>query len=124
MACWGWSPPAWYRRMRDEVLPISGSPSRLAEAAGQAGLVDVTAEVSRVDLGLRDPAQVVAYRMTLPHTAVWVATLDEKTKREVTDQALAAVAAHVAGWRPAVILLAGRCGSIRISPPAGEWLSA
>jgi SAM-dependent methyltransferase len=116
MAYWGWSPPVWYQRMKDEVLPISGSPRRLAESAEQVGLVDVTASVRRVDLGLRDPAAVVAYRMTLPHTAAWVATLDDTTREEVTRQALTAVARHVVGWRPAVILLVGRNGLDRSGP--------
>jgi SAM-dependent methyltransferase len=124
MACWGWTSPAWYRRMKEEVLPISGSPSRLTEAAKQVGLIDVTASVCRVDLGLRDSAQVVAYRMTLPHTAAWVATLDDTTRNEVTRQAQAAVAGHVAGWRPAMIVLAGRAsGQDRsrpeLQPPSG-----
>lgn len=120
MAYWGWTPPAWYRRMKDEVLPISGSPGRLAEAAELAGLVDVTASVRRADLGLLDPTEIVAYRMTLPHTAAWVATLDDATRNQVTRQAQAAVASHVAEWRPAVIVLAGRRSGLDQSGPVPE----
>jgi SAM-dependent methyltransferase len=108
LASWGWIPPAWYKQMKERVLPISGSPTRLAEAAEEAGLVEVTASLRRVELGLRDPGAVVAYRLALPHTAPWARELDDTTSTEVTRQALAAVAGHVAEWRPAVILLAGR----------------
>jgi SAM-dependent methyltransferase len=108
MAHWGWTAPLWYRRTKEEVLPITGSPGRLTEVAEQVGLVGVRASIRRVDLALPDPAAAVAYRMALPHTAAWVATLDHATRQEVTGQAVAAVAAHVVGWRPAVIVLAGR----------------
>jgi ubiquinone/menaquinone biosynthesis C-methylase UbiE len=124
MAYWGWTAPVWYRRMKEEVLPITGSPGRLTEVAEQVGLVDVTASIRRVDLGLRDPAAAVAYRMALPHTAAWVAALDDVMKREVTRQAVAAVAAHVVGWRPAVIVMIGRRrgldGSGPVAKPAGR----
>jgi hypothetical protein len=109
--------------MKEKVLPISGSPSRLAEAAGQVGLVDVTASVRRVDLGLRDPAAVVAYRMTLPHTAGWLATLDDMSRLEIASQAKEVVARHVVGWRPTVVLLVGRKRGLGRSGPVPQPVS-
>jgi ubiquinone/menaquinone biosynthesis C-methylase UbiE len=104
----GWIPPSWYLRMKDEIEPVSGDPACLAAAARQAGLVDVHAAVHRPDLGVRDPRTLVAYRFALPHIAPWLATLDAEARRELTRQAVSAVARHVDKWRPAVVVLTGR----------------
>jgi len=108
ITAWGWVAPAWYQAMKTEVEPTSGDPARLAAAAREAGVVEVSASARGEDLGVRDPSAVVAYRLTMPHIAPWVAALDAPTRAEVTRQALAAVAGQIERWRPAVILLAGR----------------
>jgi SAM-dependent methyltransferase len=107
VARWGWEPPVWYQAIKDEVEPVSGDPSSLADAARQAGLVDVSASVRRPDLGVRGPRALVAYRLAVPHIASWLATLGAPARDEVARQALAAVR-HIGQWRPAVIILAGR----------------
>ena len=105
---WGWVRPAWYATLKREVEPISGAPEPLAVAAEQAGLVDVSVTVRFEDLGVREAGAVVAYRLSMPHIAPWVSTLDASTRARITRQALSAVAPFVDAWRPAVIILAGR----------------
>jgi ubiquinone/menaquinone biosynthesis C-methylase UbiE len=104
----GWVPPVWYEVLKQEVEPISGDPERLAAAAKRVGLVAVNARSSSEYLGLLQPDAVVAYRLAMPHIAPWVAALDESTRAEVTRRALDEVAAHLDGWRPAVITLTCR----------------
>lgn len=117
---WGWVPPAWYRTMKADVEPVSGDPSNLAEAARQAGLVEVSASVHHPDLGVRDPRTLVAYRLAVPHIAPWLATLDVPAQGELTRQALAAVARHADEWRPAVIVVTGRVAGQSSRPAAAR----
>jgi ubiquinone/menaquinone biosynthesis C-methylase UbiE len=107
---WGWVPPAWYQQMKADLEPMSSDPDRMAAAARQAGLVDVSASVHHEELGMLDPRGVVAYRLAMPHVAPWVGELDTPSRVELIRQALVRVAPLVAGWRPAVVLLAGRMG--------------
>jgi len=111
---WGWVPPDWYIALKKEVEPISGSPTRLAAAAIQAGLVAVSVSGRDEDLGVRQPGSVIAYRLGMPHIAPWVAKLDVSRRAQVTRQALAAASPHIDGWRPAVIILTSRVGAYRI----------
>jgi len=120
IAARGWSAPAWYRKMKVELEPCSGDPSALAAAARRAGLVEVRASVRRPDLGVRDPRDVVAYRLAVPHIAPWLAALDETERSGVTREALAAVRRHVAEWRPAVVVLSGRAQAQPSRPDAAR----
>jgi SAM-dependent methyltransferase len=104
----GWLPPAWYRTMKTEVEPISGYPARLASVAEGVGLVDVTATARRQDLGVLDAQTVVAYRLAMPHVAPWAETLDVAARAEITRDSMASVISYVDGWRPSMIVLAGR----------------
>jgi ubiquinone/menaquinone biosynthesis C-methylase UbiE len=108
LARWGWVPPDWYRVMKSDILPISGDPARMASAAEEAGLVNVTAKAGPEDLDVRDPRSVIAYRLAMPHVAPWAAMLDVAARAQLTRDALAAVTPHVDGWRPSMIVLAGR----------------
>lgn len=105
---WGWAPPAWFLEMKARIEPISGDPTALSEAGQEAGLVDVRATVLDADLGLRDPDVIVAYRLSLPQIAPWVASLGPATRAEVVRHAAASIADAADEWRPVVILLTAR----------------
>jgi SAM-dependent methyltransferase len=107
-ASWGWVPPAWYREMKDDVERLSGDADRLASAAEEAGLVEVSASLHHEELGVLDPRAVVAYRLALPHFAPWFGALDLPSKAELVRQSLVKVEPLLEAWRPAAVLLAGR----------------
>jgi ubiquinone/menaquinone biosynthesis C-methylase UbiE len=111
LASRGWVRPGWYETIKSEVEPVSGDPSRLAEAAEEAGLVDVVATPYGEDLPVRDPRAVVEYRLAMPHIAPWVAGLDQSEYTDLRREAVAAVVPHVSRWRPESIILTGRVGS-------------
>jgi hypothetical protein len=94
--------------MKSTLEPISGDPDRLAEAAREAGLTEVVATALQADLGIDDPAAVVAYRLALPHIAEWCTGLDDVRRKDVVDQGVRAVRPLLNDWRPAVVLLSGR----------------
>ncbi len=105
LAARGWRPPAWYAALKADVEPVSGRPRRLAAAARGAGLI-APRVVERVeDLGLRDPAAIVAYRLALPHVAPWVDRLAPPARAGLERDARDAVAPHLARWRPAMLIL-------------------
>jgi SAM-dependent methyltransferase len=103
---WGWAEPAWYRAMKDEVEPVSGNPRALAAAASAAGLTVVQAETVHIDVGVREPRDLVAYRLALPQFAPFVAGLTPADRHALVDRAAAEVAPLMPEWRPAVVLLA------------------
>ena len=105
---WGWVEPAWYRAMKDEVEPVTGNPEALEAAASAAGLTAVRAETVQVDVRVRDPRDVVAYRLALPQFAPFLAGLAPADRRALADRAAAAVAPLVPAWRPPVVLLVAR----------------
>lgn len=108
LARWGWVPPPWYRAMKAEIEPISGDPARLASAAEEAGLVDVTATARREDTSAADPDIAVVYRLALPHIAPWVSQLDAGARAGLRSAAVAALGQFPDRWCPSVIVLGGR----------------
>jgi SAM-dependent methyltransferase len=110
LASRGWVRPAWYEMLKAEVEPVSGDPQRLMEAAVEAGLNEVAAAVCCQNLPVRDPVDVVAYRLAMPHIAPWVVGLDEPEYAQLRREAIVAVTPHVNEWRPAAIIFSGRVG--------------
>jgi SAM-dependent methyltransferase len=104
----GWQPPVWYRTMKTVVLAISGDRQRLGAAAIRAGLMDVSVSRRAEDLGVRDPATIVRYRLATPHIFPWISTLEATTRRRLIDDAVLAVEPLAVGWQPAVLFLRGR----------------
>jgi hypothetical protein len=62
------------------------------------------------NLPVRDPVDVVAYRLAMPHIAPWVVGLDEPEYAQLRREAIVAVTPHVNEWRPAAIIFSGRVG--------------
>jgi SAM-dependent methyltransferase len=106
----GWRPPPWYQEMKSDV--VSGDPDRLAGLAERAGLAEVDAWVYAVDLGIRNPRDVVAYRLAVPHVAWWWAALDGDHRESLVADLTDAVAPLLAGWRPAAVFLRARVPAV------------
>jgi ubiquinone/menaquinone biosynthesis C-methylase UbiE len=107
VAAWGWTPPDWYVAVKQRTAPRLGTPEAMAAAAAMAGLAGVTAAERQVDVGLRTPEELVAYRLGQAHVASFLTALPPPERRRLHTAAVAAVAAAApAPLRPAVILLA------------------
>lgn len=103
---YGFTAPAWHRRLKDEFEPQTSTPDALAALARQAGLVDVEARVQHIEPTMTD-ADLVGWRTGMAHLAPFIATLPADTAHDLVDEARAAVA----GMSPlnlAMVTLVGR----------------
>ena len=100
----GWTPPAWYSDFKASAASRSDTPSQLAAAAATAGLREVGVAAVDVPLVL-PPEALVAWRLGLPHTAPWLATVD---RAAVEQEALASVTALEAPATRVLLLSARR----------------
>jgi SAM-dependent methyltransferase len=89
LGTFGWSPPRWYgvlRRARGAEGEL------LRSAAVVAGLVGVVRADIEVDTGVSDPAQMLAWRLAMAHTAPFVAALAPERRAALVRRAVAALA--------------------------------
>jgi len=103
---YGFTAPAWHRRMKDEFEPQTATPDALADLARQAGLFDVTARVVNIAPTMTD-TDLVGWRTGMAHLAPFIATLPAEQAQALADDACAAVA----GMPPldiAMVTLVGR----------------
>jgi SAM-dependent methyltransferase len=107
---WGWQAPAWYVETKERAVPLLASPGAMGDAARSAGLVDIDAEETSVDVGLTRADELVAYRLGQAHVTDFLAALSSTERTGLIDEARAAVdeAAGVpmAPYRPEVVFLA------------------
>lgn len=97
----GYRPPRWYRWLKDVGEPAVAEPSRFARWAHAAGLRDATVHELVVDTGVRDPADLVAWRLGMAHHAPFVASLPPDRRAAVRADAESALA----GCGPVVVPL-------------------
>jgi SAM-dependent methyltransferase len=109
VAAWGWTPPEWYLALKERSAPRLGTPAAMAAAAVAAGLRAARAVERSVDVGLRTPEELVAYRLGQAHVAGFLAGLAPAERRRLRAAAVAALAdAGLDALHPAVIFLAAR----------------
>jgi SAM-dependent methyltransferase len=107
VAAWGWTPPDWYLALKERSAPRLGTPEAMAAAAAAAGLRGGIAVERSVDVGLRTPEELAAYRLGQAHVAGFLETLAQEERRRLRAAAVAALtAAGLRSLRPAVIFLA------------------
>jgi ubiquinone/menaquinone biosynthesis C-methylase UbiE len=102
----GFTAPAWHRRLKDEFEPQTATPEALAALARRAGLADVSARVEHIQPTMTD-ADLVGWRTGMAHLAPFIAALPAEQAQALADDARAAVA----GMPPldiAMITLVGR----------------
>jgi ubiquinone/menaquinone biosynthesis C-methylase UbiE len=87
----GFTAPAWHRRLKDEFEPQTATPEALAALARQAGLADVTARIVNIEPTMTDP-DLVSWRTGMAHLAPFIATLPAEEAQALVDDARAAVA--------------------------------
>jgi SAM-dependent methyltransferase len=109
VAAWGWTPPDWYLTLKERSAPRLGTPEAMAAAAAAAGLRHGRAVERSVDVGLRTPDELVAYRLGQAHVAGFLEGLAPAERRRLRAAAVDALAAAgLRSLRPAVIFLAAR----------------
>ena len=97
---YGWSPPDWYRQLKDELEPAVADADRLQALAEQAGLIDVAVTDAEVDTGISDPDQLVGWRLAGPAFATFFDSLSSPQQKRLTAEA-----ARALGDEPSSLLL-------------------
>jgi len=83
----GWSAPEWYSNLK-RAMQSWGTVDSASAAVTRAGLETVKVERLEVPFPGLTPQDLVAWRLGMAHTAPYVAGLDERAQRTVTDRAL------------------------------------
>ncbi len=86
----GYQRPDWYAAFKARIAEPSGDPDTFARAAIDAGLEEVTVDQLDVEVGLDDPHTAVQWRLNMPHTLDFVATLTSRVRGELYERAVAA----------------------------------
>jgi ubiquinone/menaquinone biosynthesis C-methylase UbiE len=92
----GYLPPAWYLRFKQETESAAGDPEVLAAQLAAAGFGQVRIRPVSVRTGLSAPAELAAWRLGMAHVAPFISSLppgDAAAARQAAEQAVAASAA-------------------------------
>ena len=92
----GYLPPAWYLRFKQETEPAAGDPEVLAAQLAAAGFGEVRIRPVTVRTGLSSPAELAAWRLGMAHVAPYISSLPEGDAAAVRQAAQRAVAASAA----------------------------
>lgn len=102
----GHRPPDWYVAFKDGAEARVGAADRLADLAAAAGYRSVRVGRVDVDGGLATPADMVAWRLGMAHTAPFVAGLSSAEVAGVRAEAEAALVGAPAVVVPMLVLSA------------------
>ncbi|WP_051247337.1 class I SAM-dependent methyltransferase [Nocardioides halotolerans] len=98
----GFVAPAWYADLQACAHAVGGA--RVVEAAlAEAGFVRWTVVEEPVDLGLDEPADVVRYRLSMPHLHRFVRALPVREAQDLEAEAVEAVRATGETFAPVVV---------------------
>jgi ubiquinone/menaquinone biosynthesis C-methylase UbiE len=87
----GYQPPAWYQRLKQEGEPAVDDPAKLTQLARAAGFHDVTVHTISVATGVDTPAELVSWRLGMAQVAPFVASLEADNRAALQHVAEAAV---------------------------------
>jgi SAM-dependent methyltransferase len=102
----GWTPPDWYTHLKTNLEPQVSDGRALAGLAAAAGLAAVGLTEDNVDAGLDTADALVAWRMSGPALADFVASLPRRERDALTVEAVAALGSDVPGLQLRVRILA------------------
>ena len=108
LAAYGWVRPGWYDDLKSRTEPLLATPERFAANAAAAGLTSVVAVETGVHVGPLGAAEVVAWRLGMPHTAPFVASLPPERRLALRLAAQRAVAGQPRRVTLRVVLLTAR----------------
>lgn len=101
-AAYGFTTPDWYAALQEHAAAV-GTPEALAGRLRAAGFTRFDVTASAVDLGLSGAADVVRYRLALPHLRAFAASLDPEVRSAFVEDTVRAVAASDGPFAPVVI---------------------
>ena len=101
----GWTAPAWYQRLKEQLEPQVATRESLARLARAAGLEAINVLQREVVVGLDGPEALVRWRLSGPAMAPFVQTLDQDDLAALCQEARRALGAGVQPLRPAVCIL-------------------
>ncbi len=84
----GWVAPPWFRVLKDEREPTVADPERLEFMAHSAGLRSPLVATRRIDTGIEDPADLVAWRLGSPGVASFVAAMATVEREKLRSDAV------------------------------------
>ena len=87
----GWTPPPWFRHMKEELEPQVADPGLLLSIATASGLGDPVVTTLVVDTGIGAPDDLVAWRLGSPGVASFVAALSDRERQDVHAEAVEAL---------------------------------
>lgn len=102
----GWQPPGWYAEFKARAAPVLGTAEDMAAAAADAGLSDVSGEERPVDVGVTEPAQLVAYRFGQAQFTDWLESIGPAASEDARRAAVEAIGPFMRPYRPVVVFLA------------------
>jgi SAM-dependent methyltransferase len=101
----------WYRELKEVVEPMTAYPDRLLAVGRDAGLADAYVVETRIDVGVRDPDDLVAWRAGNPAYAPFLAGLDAMERAAVLRSAATGLGPDPAPLVPELLVLVGRTAS-------------
>jgi SAM-dependent methyltransferase len=99
LARFGYEPPVWHSRFKDDIEPATASPTALVRIARRAGLGHVRVRIVEVALDV-SVDEVVGWRCSMASNAGFIDSLAPETQREVAERAGAEVRRR---WQPLVV---------------------
>jgi hypothetical protein len=95
MERFGFVPPPWYEHLKNDTEPVVEDTETFEALAVAAGYPNVSIIQRTVDTGLRTPAEIVAWRLSMAQLAPFVASLPPARREEARQAAEEAVAGLV-----------------------------
>jgi ubiquinone/menaquinone biosynthesis C-methylase UbiE len=101
----GWRVPAWYTDLKQTAVPLLGTSEDMERTAHISGLVDIFVSERRVDVGVNEPEQLVAYRLGQANFSDWLGQIGPKRSEEISSRLVEAIRPMMRPYRPPVVFL-------------------
>jgi SAM-dependent methyltransferase len=107
-ARFGYEPPHWYEEFKANVEPLTASIDALFDVARSVGFADAVVVERPVDVGVRDPETLVAWRTGLAQLSPFVDGLDAARRAAFLEECRAAVGDDPPPFVPLMLFLTAR----------------
>jgi SAM-dependent methyltransferase len=101
----GWRVPGWYTDLKQTAVPLLGTPDDMERTAQISGLVDILVSERRVEVGVNEPEQLVAYRLGQANFSDWLDQVGPEQSEEISSRLVEAIRPIMRPYRPLVVFL-------------------